>query len=485
MTMFCYKLFKHSLSPLVKAHMMTNWLPSIDQSKGPRYLAIADAIADAIGTGELKPEGRLPTHRDLAYHLGVTVGTVSRAYAEAVRRDLVTGEVGRGTYVRPDEVKAAQFRIPYKAEPDTFDFALNYQAAASREDYLRSSLMSLAQDPGLVAVMHYQSEKGMEHHRRSLAKWAASYGVPEDYERIVISNGVQHAMQLSLTAVCKAGDTVLCEEYSYPGIKGLAAQSGLKLHGIPMDENGLIPEKFEEAIVSTGSRVLYFMPNFQNPTGVHMSSARRRDIAAIAERHKVWLIEDDIYGFLAENPKKNVSFAALLPDQTFYLNGASKCIAPGLRVGFIVAPESHVDMVAACMRMSSWMASPLNVEICTRWIEDGTAEKVIESSRIESRLRQSILRKYMGKYELNGATGAYHDWLILPKPWRADTFCMRARERNVSILPAHVFHTGKKEPVNAVRICYGAPPTADHVEEGMKRLFQLINEEIHAYHSVM
>jgi DNA-binding transcriptional MocR family regulator len=464
---------------------MTNWLPSITERKGPRYLAIADAIGDAISSGELKPEQRLPTHRDLAYHLGVTVGTVSRAYAEAVRRDYVSGEVGRGTYVRPGEVREKQFRIPYKVEPNTFDFALNYQAAASRVDYLRSSLMVLAQDPGLEAVMYYQSEKGMDHHRRILAKWAASYGVPEDYERIVVSNGVQHAMQLSLTAVCKAGDTVMCEEYSYPGIKGLAAQSGLKLHGVAMDENGLIPDRFEEAILATGSRVLYFMPNFQNPTGVHMSSARRHEIAKIAEQYKVWLIEDDIYGFLAENHEKNISFAALLPDQTFYLNGASKCIAPGLRVGFILAPQSHVDMVAACMRMSSWMASPLNIEICTRWIEDGTMEKVIESSRVESRKRQAIMRKHLGDYNLKGAIGCYHDWLILPKPWRADTFCMRARERNVSILPAHVFHIGKKEPVNAVRICYGAPRNAELVEEGMSRLAQLINEEIHAFHSVM
>lgn len=464
---------------------MTSWLPIIEQRKGPRYLAIADAIGEAIAAGDLKAEERLPTHRDLAYHLGVTVGTVSRAYAEAVRRDLVSGEVGRGTYVRIDETKAASFRIPYRAEPDTFDFALNYQAAASREDYLRSSLMTLSQDPGLVAVMHYQSEKGMDHHRRTFAKWAASYGVPKDHERIIISNGVQHAMQLSLTAVCKAGDVVMCEEYSYPGIKGLGAQSGLKLHGLPLDEKGLIPEKFEEAIVNTGSRVLYFMPNFQNPTGVNMPNERRREIAAIAKEYGVWLIEDDIYGFLGDDPKSNLSFAALLPDQTFYLNGASKCIAPGLRVGFIVAPQSHVDMVAACMRMSSWMASPLNVEICARWIEDGTAEKVIQSSRVESRLRQSIMREYLGEYNLKGATGAYHDWLILPKPWRADTFCMRARERNVSILPAHVFHIGKKDPVNAVRVCYGAPLSADHVREGMSRLAQLIHEEIHAYHSVM
>ncbi|SCA57807.1 GntR family transcriptional regulator [Candidatus Terasakiella magnetica] len=464
---------------------MSGWVPQIEDRRGPRYLAIADAIGEAIRDGSLQPEERLPTHRDLAYDLGVTVGTVSRAYAEAVRRDYVIGEVGRGTYVKPENEPDNPFHIPYDVEPDIYDFSLNFPAEEGRVELLSKALMGVAQDPGLGALMRYQSEQGMEHHRQAMAKWAAHHGAPNDPERIVVSNGVQHAMTLSLMALSKAGDTLLCEEYSYPGIKTLATQLGLKMQGLPMDGEGIIPEKLEEAIVQTGARMLYCMPNFQNPTNVVMGLDRRKEIALIAKKYGVWIIEDDIYGFLHDDPSAHTPFASLLPEQTFYLNGASKCVSPGVRVGFVLAPKQKVSTVAACMRLSSWMAAPLNVELTARWIEDGTVFDLMEWHRGEAQSRQAVMNKALQGQDFLSLQGTYHAWLRLPAPWSAEMFCLRARERDVSILPAHVFHIGKKQPENAVRICYGSPPNLDHVEEGMSRLATLLSEEIHAFHNVM
>ncbi|NVJ91121.1 MAG: PLP-dependent aminotransferase family protein [Methylocystaceae bacterium] len=464
---------------------MSRWMPKIDHRKGPRYLAIADAMGDAIRDGSLQPEQRLPTHRDLAYDLGVTVGTVSRAYAEAVRRDYVIGEVGRGTYVKPDGEKRIPFYIPYDIDPNVFDFGLNFPAEGERVDLLRSSLMTLAQDPGLGAVMRYQSEQGMLHHRQSMAKWASQHGTPNDPDRIVISNGVQHAMTLSLMAQARAGDTLLCEEYTYPGIKGLATQLGLKLQGVPMDDKGLIPEKLEDIVIQTGARILYCMPNYQNPTSVIMPLDRRKEIADIAQKYGLWIIEDDIYGFLNDSLQDTIPFAQMLPEQTYYLNGSSKCVSPGLRVGFVLAPERKVKTVAACVRLSSWMAAPLNVEIISRWVEDGTAFQQMEWHREEASRRREIVLKYLDDQDIMSTDHTYHSWLKLASPWTADTFVMRARERDVSIMPASTFHVGRGTPINAVRICYGAPPSIENVEEGMKRLGQLIHEEIHAFESVM
>lgn len=464
---------------------MSQWMPQIEDRKGPRYLAIADAIGEAIRQGELKPEERLPTHRDMAYHLGVTVGTVTRAYAEAVRRGYVVGEVGRGTYVKPDHEPENPFHIPYDIDPDIYDFSLNFPAEGERVGLLRKALMVLAQDPGLGALMRYQSEQGMLHHRQSLAKWAAYHGAPNDAGRIVVSNGVQHAMTLSLMALSRAGDTLLCEEYSYPGIKTLATQLGLKMNGVAMDEEGLIPEKLEEAIVQTGARILYCMPNFQNPTSVIMPFSRRKEIAEMARKYGVWIIEDDIYGFLHDKPEAQIPFASLLPEQTFYLNGASKCISPGIRVGFVLAPKQKVQTVAACVRLSSWMSAPLNVELASRWIEDGTVFELMEWHRLEADRRRALMHQHLEKQDIISSGHSYHSWLRLPEPWKADIFALRARERDVSIMPAQVFHVGKGIPENAVRICYGAPPNLENVNEGMKRLGELISEEIHAFHSVI
>ncbi|WP_419797529.1 MAG: PLP-dependent aminotransferase family protein [Terasakiella sp.] len=465
---------------------MTQWKPQIDHRKGPRYLAIADAIGEAIREGNLKTEERLPTHRDLAYELGVTVGTVSRAYAEAVRRDYVVGEVGRGTYVKPSiDEPDMPFHIPDNLDPNLIDFSMNIHTEGEGVEILRRALMVLAQAPGLGALMRYQAEQGMEHHRVSMAKWAQMHGAPYDPDRIVVSCGVQHAMTLALMSLVKAGDTLLCEEYSYPGIKTLSTQLGVKMQGLPMDEYGLIPERLEEAVINTGARVLYCMPNYQNPTSATMNLQRRRDIAAIAQRHGLWIVEDDIYGFLHEEPGKFPPFASLLPEQTFYLNGASKSVSPGLRVGYVLAPKKKVPTVAACVRLSNWMVPPLNVELMSRWIEDGTAEYFMDWHRKEAAVRQEIMLEHITRGTLHRAPNTYHTWLELPKPWTAEMFCLRARERDVSIMPAHVFYIGKGTPLNAVRICFGAPPTREMVEDGMSSLAQLLSEEIHAFHNVM
>jgi len=464
---------------------MSLWIPQIDHRKGPRYLAIADAIGEAISEGGLKSEERLPTHRDLAYELGVTVGTVSRAYAEAVRRDYVIGEVGRGTYVKPTVEQENVFHIPDDLDPNLIDFSMNIHSEGEGVEALRKALMVLGQDPGLGALMRYQAEQGMEHHRVSMAKWAKEFGAPYDPDRIVLSNGVQHAMTLSLMALTKSGDTLLCEEYSYPGIKTLATQLGVKMQGLPMDDFGIIPEKLEEMIIQTGARVLYCMPNYQNPTSVTMDMKRRNEIVEIAKRHGLWIIEDDIYGFLHDVPGSLTPFATLLPDQTFYLNGASKSISPGLRVGFVLTPKKKVQIVAACVRLSSWMVAPINAEILSRWIEDGTARYFMEWHRREAQERRDIMLAHITRGELRSATNTYHSWFKLPKPWGAEMFCLRARERDVSIMPSHVFYIGKGTPENAVRLCYGAPPSREKVEDGMSRLEQLLSEEIHAFHNVM
>ncbi len=464
---------------------MSKWMPQIEDRKGPRYLAIADAIGEAIRDASLKPEERLATHRDMAYHLGVTVGTVTRAYAEAVRRGYVVGEVGRGTYVKPDEDVEAQLVIPYKTDPNLYDFSLNFQSESERVELLRKSLMVLAQDPGIGALMRYQSEQGMEHHREAFAFWAGAHGVEANPDQIIVSSGVQHAIMVSLMAVSRPGDVVLCEEYTYHNVKTIANQQGLKLQGLAMDEDGIVPEKFEEAVVQSGARVLYCMPSYQNPTGVNMPLSRRKEIAAIAKKYGVWVLEDDIYGFLHEDPSQQTPLAKLLPDQTFYLNGASKCVTPGIRVGFIHAPKQMVQKVAGCVRLQSWMIAPLNAELVYRWYRDGTITDLMAWHRQEAADRQAYVKKYIKGGDLLMADRAYHAWFRLPEPWTADMFCLRAREQNVAIMPAHIFHVGKKRPEEAVRICFGAPPTHENLEEGMKRLGALIEDDSLAFHSIM
>ncbi|MBN2751149.1 MAG: GntR family transcriptional regulator, partial [Rhodospirillaceae bacterium] len=189
---------------------MTNWTPDISARLGSRYIAIADAIADAITTGDLAPGERLPTHRELALLLGVTVGTVTRAYAEAIRRDLVSGEVGRGTFVKPSLVTFTPLTSRHDTEPDVFDFAVNLPADGIAGERLREILPRLTADPCLDTLLGYPRDSDTERARQILASWAETQGLPSAPERLVINNGAQNGMLAALLTICRAGDTVLC-----------------------------------------------------------------------------------------------------------------------------------------------------------------------------------------------------------------------------------------------------------------------------------
>ena len=139
-----------------------------------------------------------------------------------------------------------------------------------------------------------------------------------------------------LAAIARPGDLILTEEVTYAGIKSLASLLHLQLRGLPLDRHGLIPEAFEAACRSGTPRALFCMTNLQNPTGHTMPLARRREIAAIAVAHDVALVEDDVNGFLPADPLPPL--AELAPAQTYYVTGTSKSLAPGLRIGYVVAP---------------------------------------------------------------------------------------------------------------------------------------------------
>ncbi len=343
---------------------MTNWHPDIASMPGPRYLAIATAIRRDIQQGKLHPGDRLPPHRDLAWSLGVTTGTVTRAYREAERLGLVSGEVGRGTYVRGGPGAGALLSSMAVSER-TRDAPADGQVDLSRNEpppcplaaqALQRTLADIARDAPLGEFLTYQPTGGMRRHREAGARWLGGLGVPVPAEEILMTAGGQHALTVALMAVCRAGNLVLTEELTYPGLRGLAALLGIRLQGLAMDEHGIRPDAFEAACRSGGARLLYLMPSLQNPTASTMPAARRAEIVAIAATHGVLLIEDDVYGVLMGDSVAPI--AALAPAGTFYLTGL-KVLGPGLRVGILRVPPAHMAAAQAALRATMWMAPPL------------------------------------------------------------------------------------------------------------------------------
>ena len=448
--------------------IVTIWTPSLADRSGPLYLAIADALAEDARSGRLRPGTRLPTHRELADRLGVTVGTVTRGYAEAARRGVVAGEVGRGSFVRGP---AADFLSPALREADEglVELGLNLPPplGEGKGGVLSRTLQALAQQD-LSALLDYPSDGAARGHREAGAAWLARAGLKADPERVLVSSGSQHALTVVFAAFLRPGDVLLTEALTYPGVKGVAGLLNLRLVGVPLDAHGLLPDAFEAACRAHAPRALYLIPTIHNPTTVVLGEARRREIARVARAHNVVVVEDDVHRLLAEEAPAPI--ASLLPELSCFLLGTSKTLAPGLRIGFIYAPAPLVPRIAAGIRATTWMAAPLMAEIFARWERDGTALKLLKRRRDEARARQRLAAELLEGFNLQAHPSSHHAWLHLPEPWRGETFEAEARRSGVAVTPAQAFQVGRASAPHAVRLGLGAPRTREELRTGLERV---------------
>ncbi len=432
----------------------------------PRYLAIADAVAGKMAAGTWVAGARLPTHRDLAWRLGVTVGTVSRAYGELERRGLTIGEVGRGTFVRGPRPEDVALRTAV-ADDGIIDLSLNYPPQLSPGAELAEALRRLSGDPNIGAMAAYQPHLGRPDHRAAGADWIARSGFAPPADRVAVTLGAQHGILVALAATARAGDRVAAEAFTHPGFLAAARMLGLRVEPIAIDGEGMIPESVEEACRG-GVKVLYCIPTLQNPTTTVLPAARRRAVAEIAARHDTVIIEDDLFAYF--HPDGPPPIAALAPDQVIYLTSLSKTVAAGLRVGYLAAPARFLDGVLSAIRTTCWMAPPLTAEIATRWIRDGTAATILDRLRAETTARLELGRAALAGHDFIAEAGALHLWLHLPAGWDSTTFVTEARRQGVAVAPDTAFRIGRPDDTHSIRICLGPPANRAQVETGLKRL---------------
>ena len=463
---------------------VTNWLPNLSGYEGPRYRAIAEALARDVGEGRLAAGARLPTQRELAWKLRVTIGTVSRAYREAERRGLIVGEVGRGTYVRPSAGPAmmSSERFDERADPDFIDLSINRPGAAAEGAVMADALQQLAAEPDLAALLDYQAPTGRPEDRAAGAALVEACGLATTPEQIIATAGGQHAMACVIGTLTQPGDTLAVETLTYPGVRVLASLLRLRLAPVAIDDEGLIPEALDTVCRAAPVRALYTMPTLHNPTTATMPPARRETVAEVARRHDLALIEDDVYGFLLDAAP--LPLAHYAPERGFYLTSASKSLMPALRVGYVHAPKGRVEPIAAAVRATVYSAPPLMARIVARWIADGTAARLVKEKRAEIRRRNRMAHSTLGASGFIGDPVAPHLWLMLPEPWRADDFVTAARHRGVGIVPAAAFAVARQAP-EAARICLGAQTTAERLERALMRLSELLASAPERYLSVV
>ncbi len=444
---------------------------------GPRYLAIVKALAEEIERGTLKPGAQMPTHRELANKINVTIGTVTRAYAEAARRGLLVGETGRGTFVQENVFDEDFLAVSSTEDEALIDLSLNIPPLPLGDPLgqaLSKTLKGLSTRHGLSALMGYQPAAGAERHRAAGAAWITRSGLEASAEQVIVCSGALHAMTVVFSTLTKPGDTIFTESLTYPGMKNLAHLLNLRLQGLPVDGDGLVPDAFDKACRSGAAKILYTIPTIQNPLGTVMPEARRREIAAIASAHDVAIVEDDVHSFMLPGPPPPLSKFA--PEQSYYILSTSKSIAGGMRVGYLCAPERMIEPMVTTVRATVWMAAPLMAEIAAEWIKDGTAARLIEQKRMEATARQLIASRVLEEFELEAHPLSFHLWLHLPAPWRTNEFTAQLKRRGVAVTPSEAFVPGREETPHAVRVCLGAPRSRAQLERGLTIIREVLQD---------
>lgn len=443
----------------------------LSDSSKPKYQAIAEELAQSILGGQLATGDKLPPQRDLAQRLGVTTGTVSRAYASLERQGLATARVGDGTYVRALEQTPAQLSAEAVIVP--IDLAHNVAIPTEDTQALQRALEELSADPqSLRQVLSYQPETGLRRHREAGAKWLRRFGTGGNWNRVMITHGAQHGLACVLRTLARPGDAVLTESLSYPGLQALARLMRLQLIGVEFDDEGILPQALERAAKTFDTKFMYCSPTLHNPTSNTMSISRREDIAAVARRCRLLVIEDCVHAAAQASPLPALS--TWLPEQSFLLSSFSKVTSPGLRVGFLEAAPVWLDKFAASMRADSWMVAPLLPEIATRWIESGVIEHLISLQRRLVGERLACAREVLDGLDFKGEPEYPLLWLPLPEPWRAGQFSAALRHAGVLVRTADHFAVGRSPAPHAIRISLNAPHSTEQLARGLNALKSLI-----------
>lgn len=418
-----------------------------------RYKSLVDTFADEIRSGKLAPGTRLPTHRQLAADHGLALVTASRVYTELEAMGLVSGETGRGTFVREIALPPGQGSGQMNVPAGMLDLNFNYPSLPGQADLLRTALRQLALSGDLEALLRYQPHAGRLHERAAVARHLLSRGLTVTAEQVLVVSGAQHGLAVTLMALLKPGDVIAVDALTYSGFKVLAETLHLEMLAIPVTASGPDLDALHSLCRKRPVRAVYCMPTLHNPLGWVLDSAQREQLVALARQHDLMIIEDAAYAFLAEDAPPPV--ATLAPERTVYVGGLSKSVATGLRVGFIAAPLAWMKALERRIMATTWNVPGVMSAIAVAWVEDGTVAQLEAQKRRDAQARQALAAQVLQGLTYTSHPSSYFLWLPLAEDARADQVAMTLQREGVAVSTAEPFAVSAHVP-HALRLALGS-----------------------------
>lgn len=456
---------------LFKHYDMT-WLPNIKNSKKPLYITIAEQLETDIKKGVLTPGTKLPPQRDLANYLDINLSTVSRAFKLCIQKGIICATIGNGTFVSSD-VNSNHFLLPSNVSSKLIEFGSMFPESESNDE-VAEQLKKMTFEPNFKMLFDYGRPDGTPLQKEAAKKYIARMGYEVKSESILFAGGGQNSIAACLAGLFKPGDRIGTNRFIYPGLKTVAAMFGIQL--IPIKQKGeeITRESLLYACRNENIKGLYLIPDYSNPTSHTISRETRKMIGETAADENLIIIEDGSFSFMREKPMLPLAYFA--PENTVYISNLSKVIAPGLRLAFVTVPQRFKRAMSIALYNLNISLSPLMIELVSRLINSGVAEKITKLKRENTNERNRIINRVLDSYDVRGDENCIFRWLILPEKFSGEDFEKRAYERGVQVYASERFVVGNTKPVGAVRLAVGSPKNENELMEGLKIIKSLLEE---------
>lgn len=465
-------------------------------SDSPLYRQLYLEIRQLIESGNLAKGGRLPATRELAGQLGLNRTTVSAAYELLESEGLITGHVGRGSFVA-GTTASAEPHVPWRdilepsspispAAPTSTPIA-GFSSSRPSEllfplEEFRATCREVISSDDAQTILQLGSPSGYAPLRRYLLELSRTEGVARESDDILITSGVQQAFDLLQRTLVRKGETVLLEDPVYLGLRNVFERAGARIVGVPVGANGIELETLERVIRRERPRLLAVTSNFQNPTGATLPLAARKTLLAIAQAAGVIVIENDIYGALGYEGDP-IPTVKRLDDSgdTVLLRSFSKLAFPGLRVGWVIGPRLLIERLTEAKLWSDLHTDQLSQAVLLRFAESGRLAEhrrlMIEAGRERLHAAMSACEKYLPREaKFSRPRGGMSMWVRLPEPLDAGELLPRAEREGVTYLPGKYFAVSR-QATNSLRISF-AGMTPEQIRSGIAILGRIFQEEL-------
>ena len=464
-------------------------------SDAPLYRQVYLQIRGLIESGKIEKGDRLPATRELAGQLGLNRTTISAAYELLENEGLITGHVGRGSFVAQapsvttcfdweDVLPDSGIAAPSPASPNV---RISFSASRPSEllfplEAFRSSCGEVIASDHAQTILQLGSPAGYAPLRRYLLEQSRAGGIARETDDILITSGCQQAFDLLQRTLVANCETVLLEDPVIPGVQNVFRRAGAHLVGVPVGADGMDVEALESILAKERPRLLIVTPNFQNPTGTTLGLASREALLRIAQRAGVIVVENDIYGALAYEGDSIPTIKQLdHSGDTVLLRSFSKLAFPGLRVGWVVGPRALIEKLTEAKQWSDLHTDQLSQAVLLRFADSGRLDSHRQRMLTAGLERLRAVRAACEEYLPAGATftrprGGMNVWVRLPRPLDTGELLARAEREGVTYLPGKYFAVSRGES-GSLRLSFaGLAP--EKIRAGLEILGRIFREEL-------